>query len=363
MVGSYQHHVVIFFTNTSHIAYYTAANGNSVFTNSSSDTGSSGRVLRLGDSGGSGTLYITGGTLQTIPSSGDLIGNGSTGILVVDGGIYSTSGTLILGNAGGTGTLTINSGTAVVSKVQVGGGSGGASTSTINLNGGLLSINQLTMGGADVLTVNLSNGTLQAAASTANWLVSTSGTYNVTGPVNFDTQAFNVTNAAPLRGAGGVTKIGSGMLTLSGSNAITGGLTLNAGTLTIGNNYALGAGAVVINGGTLDDTTGAHTISGVTGYTFSNRFTLASAQAVNLGAAGVVLGANITVTDINTGTIGGNVSDGGNNYSLTKAGAGILVLGGTNTYTGGTTINNGTLRLGVFNALLSTGVVTVAGGG
>ncbi|MCX7008138.1 MAG: autotransporter-associated beta strand repeat-containing protein, partial [Kiritimatiellaeota bacterium] len=160
-----------------------------------------------------------------------------------------------------------------------------------------------------------------------------------------------------------LTKPGAGTLTLSGSNSFGGGLTLNAGTLTIGNNNALGAGAVVINGGTVDDTTGFHTISGVTGYTFSNSFAMSTAHLVNLGTANVMLGANITVT-MNTwgGTIGGNISDGGSNYSLTAAGAGTLVLSGTNSYGGGTTLSGGTLSIGNYTNLPYGGNLTFNGG-
>jgi len=56
-------------------------------------------------------------------------------------------------------------------------------------------------------------------------------------------------------------------------------------------------------------------------------------------------------------TLAPNTSGG-----LTKIGAGILTLSGTNTYAGVTTVSNGTLRLGVANALPTNAAVVVAGG-
>ena len=51
--------------------------------------------------------------------------------------------------------------------------------------------------------------------------------------------------------AGGLTKVGSGTLTLSGANTYSGGTTLNNGTLQVANNSALGTGAATLNAGTL----------------------------------------------------------------------------------------------------------------
>ncbi len=66
---------------------------------------------------------------------------------------------------------------------------------------------------------------------------------------------------------------------------------------------------------------------------------------------GVALGGavNVDVTDATSSlTVSGILSDGG---SLTKTGAGTLILNGANTYTGGTTINDGRLALGNNSAL------------
>jgi len=85
--------VVLVVTNkANNTLYYTAANGNSLFT-------SSARPLRIGDSS-YGSFAITGGSLETRGgSNGDFVGNGTgIGALLVDGGAYiSTNITFQLG--------------------------------------------------------------------------------------------------------------------------------------------------------------------------------------------------------------------------------------------------------------------------
>ena len=49
-----------------------------------------------------------------------------------------------------------------------------------------------------------------------------------------DTQSFNSTIAQNISGAGSLTKLGSGTLTLNGTNGYTGGTNVNAGTLVVG---------------------------------------------------------------------------------------------------------------------------------
>ena len=60
----------------------------------------------------------------------------------------------------------------------------------------------------------------------------------------------------------------------------------------------------------------------------------------------MTLGSSRTVT-VNGGTLAvrGVISDSGSGYSLRKAGPGALLLAGISTYTGGTTVNAGTLIL------------------
>ena len=80
------------------------------------------------------------------------------------------------------------------------------------------------------------------------------------------------------------------------------------------------------------------------------------------GAAGgnVTLGGNtLTVNQTAATTYAGSISDSGTG-GLTKTGAAALTLSGTNTYTGATTINAGTLTASGGNAIADTSAVILA---
>ncbi|MBU3547450.1 autotransporter-associated beta strand repeat-containing protein, partial [Polynucleobacter sp. MWH-Jannik1A5] len=151
----------------------------------------------------------------------------------------------------------------------------------------------------------------------------------------------DTTFSGVISGAGNLTKVGSGTLTLSGTNAYTGTTTVSAGTLLISNDAGLGdtiGGTTVHSGGTLDlygVVVGAEQVT-LNGGTLKD--------VTSLLAGNVILTADSTIsTDTgNTLILSGVVSGG---YGITKTGAGSLVLTNTNTYTGTTTISAGTLSL------------------
>gem|GEM_PF-3456748 len=142
--------------------------------------------------------------------------------------------------------------------------------------------------------------------------------------------SLSLTNAISETGGTGfgLTKTGSGLLMLSASNAFTGPVAVNGGTLSISADTGLGlasgavtAGSIVLDGGALRAT--------ANGSINSNR-------SITLGGGGGTIDVSVTVT--NNGAI-----SGGN--SFTKTGSGQLTLGGTNSYTGSTFVNHGTLRM------------------
>ncbi|HTJ99404.1 MAG TPA: autotransporter domain-containing protein [Bordetella sp.] len=131
-----------------------------------------------------------------------------------------------------------------------------------------------------------------------------------------------------LAGSDGLDKAGLGTLVLTGANTYTGGTTISGGELSVSSDQYLGsaANALTLNGGTLR----------VTGTTY--RGTL---RAISLGAAG----GGFDIADAgNTFTLNQVFSGTG---SLSKSGAGTLVLLGDHGYTGTTSVHAGTLQLGI----------------
>lgn len=163
---------------------------------------------------------------------------------------------------------------------------------------------------------------------------------------------------------GRVTKTGGGVLTLSGSNTGGGGFTLSGGTLNINSTSALGTGLFTIGAGTTinNTTAGSITLTANNVMAWDGGFIFTGTQALNLGTGAVTLGANATVTTTaSTLTVGGNIGDGANDFTLTKAGAGTLTLTGASTWSGGMTLTDGTLNINSSSAL-GTGTFTINGG-
>ena len=158
------------------------------------------------------------------------------------------------------------------------------------------------------------------------------------GGGTFDTNGNAATLSGTIGGTGGLTKIGNGTLTLAGSNLYSGGTALNAGTLAVGSNSALGTGDL----------------------TFANGTTLqAAANGLSLANAMTLNGTSTVDTQANALTLSGNIVGTG---GLTKIGSGTLTLSGPSTYTGATNVNAGTLQAGVANAFAPLSAFTIASG-
>ncbi len=291
--------------------------------------------LRIGTNGGDeGKLVVAGGSI-TAGNQAALVGHGagSVGELEFSGGTHSFGGdgygnTIWVGRNGGNGTLRISGGTVAV---------GGAGFPDASLN------------------VGVANG--EPAAPTGSLVVS-----------------------------GGTLEIGRRILVGNNSGAATGSLTLSgSGVIDMkrtGSNVEgdlgmlrPGAGTVAIN---LDG--GTFILSGI-------RLTESSAAQANINYNGTTLRANIN-SSANTGgnfynapgganhllTNAGLVLDSngftmlmnanyvdalGANGRVTKNGAGLAVLSGLNSYTGITTINQGSLAM---SGTYSGGIVVNSGG-
>jgi autotransporter-associated beta strand protein len=199
------------------------------------------------------TLVVSGGTLNIFDGGNGWfpigVTGGSTGTVVVAGGTINIAdhwGTEV-GNESGAGVLTINSGTYI--NHDIGGiglliADGGATGGTVNLNGGALIVNSLGAGAGAGGNVYLNGGSLKPIASNAGfWNNSTKIVAAVrNGGAVVDTAGFNVTIGQSLLHStvsgdnatdGGLTKVGSGTLILSGASTYTGNTTINGGILEL----------------------------------------------------------------------------------------------------------------------------------
>ncbi|MQR01648.1 autotransporter-associated beta strand repeat-containing protein [Glaciimonas soli] len=317
-----------------------------------------GTTVLTGDNTYTGDTAINAGTLQIGDggTSGSIAGNvNNNGALIVDRSDALTLGGVI----SGTGSLT-QAGTGTTTLTGVNTYTGGT-----NLNAGVLNVGSDANLGAAASNLTFNGGTLQTSGSFTSdraVMINTSGT--------IDTQGNSNTLTGVIAGVGALDKQGSGTLILTGDNTYGGGTTISAGTLQLGNGGTSGSivGDVLNNGALVVDRSDATTLSGV----ISGNGSLTQA-----GAGTTILTGDNTYTGgtaINAGTlqigdggtsgsIAGNVNNNGalivdrsdaltlssvisGNGSLTQAGTGTTVLTGTNTYTGDTAINAGTLQIG-----------------
>ncbi|MEN4918929.1 autotransporter-associated beta strand repeat-containing protein [Achromobacter spanius] len=267
---------------------------------------------------GTGTLTGNGGALA--PSVAGLsLANAiqlNAGGLGVQGANNLTLAGVIAGSGAldksGTGVLTLNGANTHVGGVRLGGG-------------GLVLGGNSALGLGDLVVYGASALQAGSATSLANNMV-----------LNADLTLSNpaaLTLSGALSGGSALVKNGAGALTLTGANS-HGATRINAGGLVVGNDAALGAGPLTVNGAA----------------------TLASSTNVALQNA-IVLNSALTLNGANTLTLGGPISAGG---SLVKTGTGVLNLNGTNTYSGGTTLAGGTVNAGASGAL-GSGAVNVSG--
>ena len=198
------------------------------------------------------TWTVAGGKQLTIRGSLNLNINSLTiaggGNTLISGSIHDAYTDPLLGGVygGPVGTLTM-AGSGLLTLAAANSYSG----NTI-LSGGMLSLgNAAALAGTGSITFR--GGTLQFSASnTADY---STRIKNSAAAVALDTNNQNVTfgGAIDRSNSGGLTKLGSGALTLAGNNGYTGTTTINGGVLAAGAVNTLSANsAITISGGTLD---------------------------------------------------------------------------------------------------------------
>jgi autotransporter-associated beta strand protein len=358
------------------------------------------KLVQIGSGGG--TIDIASGATLQLDDAGQLFGSGTL--------TKSGVGTLALRNQGTmfggfAGIIDVTAGT-----LQGSGGAGfnfgTTAGGTIIRSGAALNLNGIAVGEAEPLTIYglgltatpvgvITNSSATAssfagpvtlgadstigsnAAGGITLLGAIDGAFNLTinnraaGGMTLSNTLGGVNNTGTISnlGAGaGATLISGNLgaavtgveqnsatsfLTLSGANSsYTNGVTLTAGRLTLGSTTALGATAstlTIAGGTTLDSSVASLVNANNNAVTANGDFSFLGTQSLNLGTGAFSLGSTagarqITVT-ANTLTLGGVISDGVAT-GLTKAGAGTLVLGADNLYSGATIISAGSLQLG-----------------
>lgn len=142
-----------------------------------------------------------------------------------------------------------------------------------------------------------------------------------------------------LSGTGSMSKDGAGKLYLNGDNTFSGGTVLNAGTLGIRHDNALGTGAVSGNGGALEFGVSLDIV-------LSNDFILNPGTATTIS---VLVDPSMAGSAMFSGAISGT-------GRLVKSGGGVLYLAGDNTFSGGFDLTDGIVTLQSDNAF-GTGLV------
>jgi autotransporter-associated beta strand protein len=313
---------------------------NVTLTLSGTNTIQSGGILVTGFAGNSG-VTITGGTLTSGTNELVLF----PGPLTINSAISASAGLTIEGyngltlggnNTGLTGPINVNRPGvfAVTTPAAVN------SASQINFNDsshpGTVQFFLAAFGdntnGAINPPINLSTPNMVLETNNNNSRVALAGVISSAGGL---TTAIQLINGLP-----------TGGYNLTGSNTFTGNVILQTGFLGINSDASLGnaANTLWLQGGSA---------------------TLGGLEFLNGGvtvARPVLIG--LTTRIISNGndsnTISGPISGSG---GLVKDGTGTLVLtNASNSFTGGTTVSGGTLRLGAVNALPAAGAVTVGGG-
>lgn len=282
-----------------------------------------------GANGGSWGLVKTGAGTLTLTGA-----NSYTGGTTVSGGVLRGNSTSLKGGI-------VNNASVVFDQPAAGTYAGIMSgTGAMTVTGG-----KLTLSGANTytgLTSVTGNGTLDLTAANniaaASTIALNNGALLIGSGVGI-TNAITVTNRGSLGSSGGIATVGG---VISGSGAVD----VNAGTVALAANNTFSGGLNVTGGATalfaadanLGAAGGAVTVTdgGMIGAAANAAANFSTTRNLTLTGTGGITGAQHAVNW--QGAIGGT---GG----LVVSGANVVELSGTNTYSGGTQINGGKLKI------------------
>ena len=288
---------------------------------------------------GGGGLAVGSDSVSGLGSNGGGA-NGGTGTMSA-----GTGGNGGFGGGGGGSNATLTSGDAQGGNGGFGGGGGGGFTISNQGTGGAGGYGGGGGGAFSGVSVVGGNGGFGGGGAAAYSSITRTG-----GAGGFGAGAANVSLivASGAGGGGGLGAGGAVYVQTGGTVTVTGSLTVN------GNGVAGGGG-----GGGYGDPGSAFG----SGIFFQGTGGTPTTLAFGAGSQSIANGIADYIGSGGTNPGGGaNAADQGGSVALTKSGGGTLTLGGANTYSGGTTINEGaTLVVGNAGAL-GSGVLTLNGG-
>ncbi len=298
-----------------------------------------------GGTGGNGGAGIYG----TANGAG---GGGGAGVLLRGATLMTSNATTVVGGDG----VYVSQG-RLVNRGQINGGVGGPASqhSTVGVSGSgvrvgsnshIVNEGTISAGGADANAVDVlgSNNTFEihdGSSITGNVVVAggTQGNTFVLG--GSDDGSFDVSLiGTQYQGFQSNRKDGSGTWTLTETGNFAQGFTIADGVLSVSSDASLGAaaGGLTLDGGTLQ----------VTGTNFTS-----TTRSLTLGEHG----GGLDIADAgNTFTVTQQLS--GNGY-LRKQGDGTLMLSGNNNFTGGLTVEKGTVQAGTADHAFGSGLLNV----
>lgn len=190
--------------------------------------------LAVGRFGGNGELDLSGGSLTILPgTSGNitLATAPSVGVVNQTGGALTNTAAQTWIAESASGTWNLSGGTDVLGLVLITRLAG--ATGTINLNGGDLFATQIQDPGGNG-AFNFNGGTLHARTDSGNFLQATRGLNVQSGGAVIHSEGHDIIiHQALANGGGGLTKLGTGSLTLSGGLAYSGATIVSNGALNV----------------------------------------------------------------------------------------------------------------------------------
>ncbi len=280
--------------------------------------------------GGIGTLNMAGGMIVKTDTAGDHldIGAGGSasgtgpGTINQTGGVITNTTTDVWMGEVANATWNMNGGTNYLANIVMCQGSG--LVGTLNLNGGQMTVQSIVnkVGLANLTTLNFNGGLLQASGNSTAFITNLTSAALQSGGAVIDSQGYTITIPQALSdgGGGGLTKLGSGTLFLTGANTY--------------------AGDTVVNAGSVITTTGSSTPGNVT-----------VADTAGFGVTVQLAGAQFVAANVSLGNTAGATL----NFDLGAFGNPALNQAPLYVSPGGTLTVNGTITVNVADALPQPG--------